>query len=335
MSHIRKMLFPVFLSLVLIFVSFPLQPISAKVSDYIAFVLLSKYSANVDIGDEFNITAITSTGKLPTWKSSNSTIASVNTYGKVTAKKAGTVTITAKMKNAEASCRVTINKTKISISKASTSIERGETIKLTATTSNNSQVTWKSSKKSIADIDENGVITGIKPGETTITAYADGSSETCKIKVKAPTISLNQSTITLYRGQKAQLKASVSSGILPTWKSNKKSVAVVDESGSVTAEKHGTATITATVDGVSKSCKVVVKIPTIKLSSSELNLKKGTKSTISASVSSNNPPVWTSSNSNVATVDSTGRITAVKKGTAYIYASEDGAKEKCIIHVTE
>ncbi len=335
MSHIRKMLFPVFLSLVLIFVSFPLQPISAKVSDYIAFVLLSKYSANVDIGDEFNITAITSTGKLPTWKSSNSTIASVNTYGKVTAKKAGTVTITAKMKNAEASCRVTINKTKISISKASTSIERGETIKLTATTSNNSQVTWKSSKKSIADIDENGIITGIKPGETTITAYADGSSETCKIKVKAPTISLSQSTITLYRGQKAQLKASVSSGILPTWKSNKKSVAVVDESGSITAEKHGTATITATVDGVTKSCRVVVKIPTIKLSSSELNLKKGATSTISASVSSNNPPVWTSSNSNVATIDSTGRITAVKKGTAYIYASEDGAKEKCIIHVTE
>ncbi|MDF2985543.1 MAG: hypothetical protein K0R50_1053 [Eubacterium sp.] len=335
MSHIKKNLFPIFLSLVLIFVSFPFQTISAKASDYIAFIVLTKYSENVDIGAEFNIAAITSTGKLPTWKSSNSSLASVNTYGKVTAKKAGTVTITAKIKNAEASCRVTINKTRITISKTSASIERGEILKLTAATSNNSQVTWKSSKKSIAEIDENGVITGIKPGETTITASVQGSSATCKIKVKAPTISLNLSTVTLYRGQKNQLKASVSSGILPAWKSNKKSVAVVDDSGSITAVKHGTAVISATVDGVSKSCKVVVEIPTIKLSALELNLKQGTASTISASISSGNPPVWTSSNPKVATVDSTGRITAVKKGTAYIYASEDGAKERCIIHVSE
>ncbi|MHB8061131.1 MAG: Ig-like domain-containing protein, partial [Ruminiclostridium sp.] len=328
MSQTRKTLLSVLLCFILIIFSFPIQTISANTSSSISFIVLLKYNATVDIGNEFYVIAFTSNLKQPSWKSSNSTIASVNTYGKVTAKKSGTVTITAKIKNAEASCKVTVNKTKISISKVSASIERGGTLKLSATTSNNSAITWKSSKKSIATIDEHGTVTGIKPGETILTATADGSNATCKIKVKSPTIKLNKTSITLYRREKAKLSAEISSGISPTWKTNKKSVAIVDGSGTITAVKHGTATITATVDGVSKSCEVVVKKPIITLSSSELNLKKDATVTITATVSSNLSPVWSSSNSNVATADTTGKITALKKGTAYIYAAEDGVKVK-------
>lgn len=335
MSHKKKIFLSFLLCFILIISSFPIQTISAKTSGFIEFVILTKYKAAVDIGNEFYIIALTSTGKLPTWKSSNSKIASVNTYGKVTAKKSGTVTITAKIKNAEASCKVTVNKTKISISKTSVSIERGKTQNLFATTSNNSEVTWKSSKKSIAVIDENGIVTGIKPGQTTITATADGSSAACKITVKTPTIVLSKTSITLYRGQTAKLSATVSSGINPTWKTDKKSVAVVDEAGIITAVKHGSSTITATVDGVSKSCKVIVDKPVITLSSSELSLKKGDTAKITATVSSGISPIWSSSNLNIATVNSIGKISAIKKGTAYIYASEDGVKVRCIIRVTE
>ena len=273
MTKIKKILLPILLCVIII-CSFPLQTISASSSSSFSFIILTKYSAIADIGNEFYIVAITSTGKQATWKSSNSKIASVNTYGKVTAKKSGTATITAKIKNAEASCKVTVNKTEISISEESCSIERGKTLVLSATTSNNSKVTWKSSKNSIATIDEKGTVTAIKPGEAIITASADGSNSTCKIKVKSPTINLSKTSITLYRGQTAKLSATISSGINPTWKTNKKSVAIVDSSGTITAVKHGTATITATVDGVSKSCEVVVKEPTITLSSSELCLKK-------------------------------------------------------------
>lgn len=335
MSHKRKSLLSVFLCIVLITFSFQVQTTYASSSNSVSFVLLSKYNASVDIGNEFYILAITSNGKQPTWKSSSSSIASVNTYGKVTAKKAGSVTLTAKIKNAEASCKVKVNKTNITISKASASIERGEKLKLSAAASNKSEITWKSSKSSIAAIDDNGNITGLKPGETTITASADGSTATCKLKVKAPTVQLNKTNIKLYRGQKVKLAATVSSGISPNWKTNKKSVAVVDEYGNVTAVKNGTADITATVDGVSKVCKVSVEKPVITLSAAEINLKKGTASAVSAQVSSGNPPTWSSSNSNVATVDSSGKITAVKKGTAYIYAAEDGTKARCIVHVIE
>lgn len=335
MSQIKKILLPVLLCFILIIFSFPVQTIPANASGYLSFVILSKYKANVDIGNEFYIIALPSNGKKPSWKSSNSKVASVNTYGKVTAKKSGTAAITAKIKDAEASCIVTVNETKISISQTSGLIERGETLKLSATTSNGSLVTWKSSKQSIATIDQTGTVTGIKPGETTMTANADGSTSSCKITVKAPVIKLDKTSIKLYRGQTAQISATVSSGIKPDWKTNRRSIAVVDGFGTITAVKHGTANITATVDGVSKSCEVIVEKPVISLSSSELNLKKGGTYTLTASVSSGNTPTWSSSNSNIATVYKTGKITALKKGTAYIYAAEDGVKVRCTVRVTE
>lgn len=335
MSKIKKILLSILLSLNLIIFSFPIQTIPVNASGTISFILLSNYKATADIGDEFYIFALTSDGKKPSWKSSSSKIASVNTYGKITAKNSGTAVITAKIKNAEASCKVTINKTVISTSKVSASIEHGENLKLSATTSNGSLVTWKSSKQSIASVRQDGTITGLKPGEAIISAIADGSSSECKITVKSPVIKLDRTKITLYRGQTSKIAATVSSGITPKWKTNKKSIATVDGFGTITANKHGTAVITATVDGVSKSSEVIVEKPTITLSSKELTLKKGSTAYLTATVSSGNIPVWSSSNSNIVTVYNTGKIIAVRKGTAYIYAAEDGSKAQCIVHVTE
>lgn len=301
----------------------------------LGFVLLSKYHATVDVGDEFYIIAVTTTGEIPHWKSSSSKIASVNAYGKVTAKKPGTVTITAKIKNGEASCKVTVRKTTITLSQTSVSLERGETLRLSASTSNHSGVTWKSSKKSIAIVDENGLVTGMKPGETTITASADGTSKICKVKVNYPKIKLNKSKLKLWRGQTAKLSAEVSSCVSPIWKSNKKSVAVVDENGTVTALKHGTAIITACVDSITRSCEVIVEPPEITISPENLSLRLGETAKLKVKVSSGNPVVWSSSNPNVCSVDESGKITAWQKGRAYIYASEDGTRVRCVVNVTE
>ncbi|MDF2590318.1 MAG: hypothetical protein K0S41_4161 [Anaerocolumna sp.] len=335
MSRISKFFLSILLSISLILLSIPSQTVSAFPTDSIAFVILSRYDAVANIGDEINLIAVSTNGKQVTWKSSDSKIASVNTYGTVTAKKAGRAIITAKVKNAEASCQITVNKTKVVINKTSASIERDETLKLSATTSNGSIVTWKSSKSSIATIDENGTVTGIKPGKTTITVKADGTTATCIITVKSPTVKLDKTKVKLYRNQTVKLNATVSSKVNPTWKSNKKSVAIVDETGTVTAIKNGTAIITATVDGVSKTCEITVTKPDITLSSTELSLKKGEQKKLTATVSSGNLPVWTTSNSNIVSVNSNGEITALQKGTAYVYASEDGTKVRCVIKVTE
>lgn len=335
MSRSKKLFVSLTLCFTILFISVMLPASSIHALDSLSFIILSKYKASLDIGDDFYLIAITSNGKMPTWKSSNSKVASVNTYGLVTAKKAGTATITAKIKNAEASCQVTVVKTQINLNKSSLTLERNGTAKLTATTSNQSEVTWKSSRTSIATVDENGKVTAIKPGEATITAKADQSTTTCKVTVKQPTVILNKTKLVLYRKQTAKLSASVSSGVNPLWKSNKKGVATVDQNGIVTGVKHGTAIITAVVDGVSKSCEVIVQQPAIQLSAQELTLREGSSHKLTAAVSSGNSPVWSSSNSSVATVDSIGTITAVSKGRAYIYASEDGIKVRCTVYVTK
>jgi uncharacterized protein YjdB len=198
-----------------------------------------------------------------------------------------------------------------------------------------SPVTWKTSRKSIATIDDNGKITGLKPGETIITASADGSKASCKVTVKYPSVKLFDKKVSLYRGQSVKLKADVSSGVEPTWKSNRKSVATINPDGTLIAIKNGTATITAKVDGVAATCEVVVKKPDITLSTDELNIKVGKKELLSAHVSSGNYPVWSTSNPNVATVDSLGRVTGIKKGKAYIYVKEDGTKVRCTVYVTD
>lgn len=334
MSRLKNFLITFFLCLSITSLSIPNTASAFSLSSF-AFVFLSEYDITADIGDEFYLFAITSTGKKATWKSSDSKIASVNTYGKVIAKKSGTATITAKIKNAEASCKVTVNKTKITLNKTSVSVERGETYQLSATTSNGSPVTWKSSKKSIATIDEQGKITGIKPGETTITASANGTSVTCRFTVKTPTIKLDKMKIKLFRGQTAKLSATVSSGITPTFKTNKKSVAIVDANGTITAMKNGSATITATIDGVSKTCEVIVEKPLITLSSTELTLTKGSKKKLTATVSSGNQPIWSTSNASIVTINSNGELSALAKGKAYVYAAEDGTKVRCTIRVTE
>lgn len=111
-----------------------------------AFILLTKYSKTMQIGDEFHLGAITSNGDFPTWKSSNSRVASVNTYGLVTAKKGGKAKITAKISGAEASCQITVKKTVITLNPKSLSIEHGETKRLNVSASNGAPIQFKSRK---------------------------------------------------------------------------------------------------------------------------------------------------------------------------------------------
>lgn len=311
---------------------FPAKPCNAAA---FSIVILSQYRAGLDIGDSFRLFAVSADGKVPRFKSSNSRVAAVSTYGTVTARKSGACRITARTSSGEASCLVTVRKTAISIAAKRISIEHNEVFSLDAQTSNQSEPTYRSSRKSVASVDENGIITGGKPGEAVITIKADDTTATCKVRVKKPTIQLNTYSARLYRCQKLQLTAKVSSGIEPTWKSSRTSVATVDEHGVVTARKHGTALITAKVDGISRICEITVEPPVIRLNPEKLIMKKGHTARLHIHVSSGNSPQIKSSKTTVAKISSTGLITARKPGTATITVTEDGAKEQCLVTVTE
>lgn len=292
------------------------------------FVLLTTRNAQMKIGDTFYLTAITSNGKKPKFSSDNSKVASVNTYGKITAKKAGTATITAKISNGEATCKVVVEKTEIRLEKKAVSLDNGYSIKLTAETSTGHPVTWKSSKKSVAVVDERGWVTAKKPGKVSITATADGASASCSLTVKEPKVTLSQKKVSLYRNQTAKLLVTSTSKSVPKWKSNKSSVASVDNHGNIRALKNGKAVITATVDGVKAACEVTVKKPSISFASQEVSIAVGESKKLQVTVSSGNQPVFSSSNTNIVSVGEDGTVHGKQPGKAYVYAKEDGAKEK-------
>lgn len=242
--------------------SLVLQPpatVQAASSNPPPFILLSHYHASIPIDGQFTLIAVCSNGAFPRFSSSKSSIASVNTYGVVTGRKSGTCTITAKVRGAEASCKVTVEKSIVTIDKTSVSIENGVSIPLTATVSTGHDVVWKSSASSIAAVDEDGIVTAKKCGNAIIRATADGVTAKCRVTVRKPTLSLSHSRITLYPDDTFSLTVRCSSNRPISFRSSSSATASVDENGQIYAHKKGTATITVKVDGVSRTCKVTVK----------------------------------------------------------------------------
>ena len=299
----------------------------------IDFLILGVYEKSLDVGDEFYISAVASNGNKIIFRSSNSKVASVSPYGRIIAKKPGEAKITVKAGKAQARCRIIVKKTRIDVNEKNISMDNGSTFQLKTEASTGHGLTYKSSKKSVAAVDEKGLITAKKPGEANITISVDGVSEICKIKVRETKVRLDRTKATLYRKGEITLSVSTNSKTEPKWKSNKSSVATVDNKGNVTAVKHGTATITVTIDGVKATCEILVKQPGVSFPQSELTLKQGEKICVKAKVSSGNEAVYSSSNTTVATVDEQGNIYACGKGKAYIYATEDGIKAKMTIRV--
>ncbi len=228
---------------------------------------------------------------------------------------------------------MTVKKTTVRLSDTKITLENGESKLLKAAVSTGHPVKFKSSKSGVASIDENGVILAKKPGTATITATADKTSATCKVTVKKPSVSLNKTSVKLFRKERVHLSVTSTSKTAPKWKSNKKSVATVDDNGTVTAVKNGTAVITVTIDGVFKTCEITVKKPVITFEKESVTLNVKEKYRAKATVSSKNKPVYSSSNTSVATVDENGVIYAKAVGKAFIYAKEDGTKERLTVFV--
>ena len=128
-----------------------------------------------------------------TWGTSDKKIATVKN-GKVTVKKSGTVTITARTADGKAAkVKLKAGKQKVKVSKVKIAgkkimkVKGKQTLSLTVTpaTADNTKVTWSSSDKKIASVDKKGKVTAKKKGTVTITAKAkDGSGKKSSIKIK-------------------------------------------------------------------------------------------------------------------------------------------------------
>ncbi len=240
-------------------------------------VTLSKTKLTLAPGKNHTLTATIApndaTNKSLTWKSSNDKIAAVKN-GKVTAKKAGTATITVSSKENDkikATCKVTVKiaVTKVKLNKSKLTLGTKETFDLKATitpkNATNKKVSYKSSKKTVATVSSKGKIKALKKGKTTITVTVDGKKATCVVTVKAAPkkITLNAKKKTLKKGKTFQLKVKLPKNTASnkiTYKTSNKKIATVSSKGKIKAVKKGKATITVTTFNKKKATiKITVK----------------------------------------------------------------------------
>ena len=158
-------------------------------------VTLTKKTAALKVGASVKLSAVVApsdaTDKTVSWSSSNTKVATVTSAGNVTAKAKGTAKITVKTTYGAktASCVVTVTQpvTGVKLSKATATLLKGKTLKLTATvlpaTASNKKVPWKSSSAAIATVSSLGVVTGKKAGIATITVTSVDGKKTAKCKV--------------------------------------------------------------------------------------------------------------------------------------------------------
>ena len=317
-------------------------------------ISFNKTSVSLKAGETVTLTATVkpddATDKTVTWSTSDATVATVSN-GVVTAKKVGTATITAKAGDKSATCEITVVSTPVTavtLNKTSVSLKAGETVTLTATVkpddATDKTVTWGSSDESVAKV-ENGIVTAIGKGLSTITAKAGDTSATCMVTVSVPVenVTLNKTELVLQKGQEEVLVALVSPDDATdktiNWSSSNVSVVRVDQNGAVAAEGAGTAVITASAGTKSATCTITVTIPVESIS---LNMTKRTikvnetvllKAEINPSDATTKSIQWSSSDVSIVSVGSNGMVKGLKEGVATITASADGKSTSCTITV--
>jgi uncharacterized protein YjdB len=216
----------------------------------------------------------------------------------------------------------------------------------------NVDVIWSSDNTLIAIVDDYGKVTGVKIGETNIKATVGDKTVTCKVKVvpeqvHVESISLNVNEISVTEDfvLTATIYPENASNKTIIWTSSNEEVAIVDQEGNVTILSAGETIITATSeDGEKKAtCRVIVEpsnVTGVVLDVENLYLILNETATLQATIipahASNKNMTWSSDNPNVATVDNTGKVTAVSVGDATITVkTEDGdMTDTCKISVS-
>ena len=134
------------------------------------------------------------------------------------------------------------------------------------------------------------------------------------VNVKAQSIKLNKTKLTLKKDQKKYLIKTVSPYYATNgakWTSSNKKIVTVDNQGQLVAKNLGTAKITVKIDGKTAICEITVdKVDTKKL----INKKSSSFQKIVKYISGYKKAKWSTSNKKIATVTKNGKVTAKKNG---------------------
>lgn len=312
--------------------------------------LFNVSSYDLTVGDNIQLDYNTTAGAAVSFVSSDITVVSVTDTGIISALKQGSavieMTLTINGKTQKDTCTVNVTDkdiTFIGYQKESVTISINETITpaLTILPENMTaeNITYQISNTGIASVDKNGAVTGIKAGETVLTASYKSLKTSIKVIVMAETvsvesISLQCGNISLYQGDTYQLEPQV----LPPNATNKnvlyttdnKDVATVYPNGLITAQNVGTASITAeTEDGKKQaSCSVTVtaaSAPLEKISIDDVMIENGTSKFIKVNITPENAKysgLKVQSSSDAVTVTSETRNILLAAAKKQGYASQ-------------
>jgi uncharacterized protein YjdB len=315
----------------------PIIPVSS--------ITLNQTSATLHPMNTLTLTVIVApsnaTNKSVLW-SSNSINATVNSSGVVTAVSAGIAIIraTTVSGNIVATCTLTITVpvTSFSVSPIICTVNTGSTKSLMAmvlpSNATNKAVIWSSANTSVATVNSLGVISGISVGSTTIRAQTvDGgliATSNVTITIGVKNITLNTSNLSLVKGATFQSTATIgpsnATNKTVSWSSAISSIAIVSNSGLITAVGNGTGIISCFTQDGNKTASIIVRVMTpvssVRLNQTTLTLTRNAtyklSSTISPSTASNQMVTWSTSNSAIATVSSSGNVRGIAIGSAVI-----------------
>jgi uncharacterized protein YjdB len=254
---------------------------------------------------------------------------------------------------------------RITLDKVNATIDLGDTLQLNATITENADnrdIIWTSSNTDLATVTDSGLVRSIAGGDVIITATAaDGSGvkASCDITcvVLITDITFNEKTIELHVGSTyAFRRGDINEGgnyqIAPTtanvtqlnWYTSDNEIASINNNGEITAHKEGKIKVYAAAtdnSGVIASADVIVTVPSSQLLLSDYNLTLNVDQsyTLIATVIPDNTSLqnveFTSSDSDIVTVDANGNITAIRRGETSIFVRtlDTNISDKCDITV--
>ena len=311
------------------------------------------------LNEQMNIVAtilpLTANNKTLVWSSTDENIAKVDATGKVTSVNDGSCIITATTTdgtNISATCNIEVNSkiyvTGVSVDPTTLDLYVSEQAQLTAsvtpTDATNPALVWSSTDENVAKVDANGKVTAIAQGECKIkVASVDDPTKfaECVVKVSAKTFTLTPSSATLYTTEKLQLQWGGVPPGTPSFSSSNSAIASVDANGLITGLSNGTAKISATLNGITRTCDVIVVEPKVEFPYSSKIMFDGEIIEIPFSTLVPNtsiPNVVSSDNAIIEILEVTSNSVKVKAkqiGTASVTATMATSQAICNINVQE
>ena len=266
------------------------------------------------------------------WSTNDNDVININQQGYVYAKHAGTAVLTATKDNASVTCVIKVEALHPYFDHESLDVYTSEPATLTVNDYGARTIEWKSKDPKIATV-ENGVIQGLKPGTTTISAKVGDDTLECKVKVKRKTFKISHKEATFYAGDEGQLGIENAYPDIK-WETSNAAVATV-ANGHIWTMSPGKATLKATSNGQTVKCVVTVKKRVPRLDQTKVTLLTDQKVVLNILDKANPEDVvqWSSNKKKIASVNEFGEVTGLKKGKAVITAKIGKKKYKATVTV--